>query len=154
MPKKERNNAKRKSESKEKKANSERTFAMQCECNWLLNEIYEFKKVAPLTMTLNSKKSCVNSLMNHLQQRFPEIKLSQNDDNLGAEATLGRTGLKVMFKPDQKELDCLCSQIKTYLEGLDNLVVVFFNADSAIVNNYKEKIEKSGCQSRLTLITI
>jgi len=78
-----------------------------------------------------------------LAKEYPNIVLEQRLGGNRIDAVIGKIGIEAKHRPNQNEINRLYGQVDDYLRYLDHVVVVFFDTNQSVINNFNRKL-KSG----------
>lgn len=121
----------------------------------VLDEINEFKKRAPKIRGKQKERLYTTTLTGFLSHTFPSIEMEQTlGKGTRIDARVGKVGIEAKYRPDQNEINRLYGQIDTYLQLLNDIVVVFFDTDSSTVNDFKNKLKRGGYTEKVKVVNI
>jgi len=121
----------------------------------VLDEINEFKKRAPKIRGKRKERLYTTALTGFLSHTFPSIEMEQTlGKGTRIDARVGKVGIEAKYRPDQNEINRLYGQIDTYLQLLNDIVVVFFDTDSGTVNDFKKKLKRGGYTEKVKVVNV
>jgi len=123
--------------------------------NSVLDEVKNFKRRAPKISGKRKEKLYITALTGYLSHAFPSIEMEQPlGKGSRIDAVVGKIGIEAKYRPDQNEINRLYGQIDTYLQFLNNIIVVFFDTSSGIVNDFKKKLKRGGYAKQVEVVNI
>lgn len=148
----------KKEEIKEKitiEREAERTVTKEADVsvNSIKRNINKWKNVAPKVTGRGKEKKMTISMTSYLASKFPEITLEQNLGGNRIDAVVGKIGIEAKYRPNQSEINRLYGQVDDYLRYLDHVVVVFYDTNQTMINNFKRKIKTGGYDNQLTIVS-
>lgn len=121
----------------------------------VLDEVKIFRKYVPKITGKRREKLYTQRLTGFLSRIFPDIETEQAlGKGTRIDAMVGRVGIEAKCRPDINEIHRLYGQIDTYLQFLDNVIVVFFDTDSGTVNDFKKKLKRGGYSESVAVVNI
>jgi len=121
----------------------------------VLKEVKNFKAHVPSIRGKRKEKQYTLALTGYLAHSFPQIEMEQP---LGKgnriDAIIGNIGIEAKYRPDQNEINRLYGQIDTYLQFLEDIIVIFFDSDSSTVNDFKKKLKRGGYSEKVSVVNI
>jgi len=123
--------------------------------NSVLGEIKSFKRRSTKISGKRKEKLYTTALTGYLSHAFPSIEMEQSlGKGARVDAVVGKIGIEAKYRPDQNEINRLYGQIDTYLQFLNNIIVVFFDTSSGIVNDFKKKLKRGGYAKQVEVVNI
>ena len=113
----------------------------------------KWKNVAPKVTGRGKEKKMTISMTSYLASKFPGITQEQNLGGNRIDAVIGKIGIEAKYRPDQNEINRLYGQVDDYLRYLDHIIVVFYDTNQSMINNFRRKIKTGGYDNQITLVS-
>lgn len=139
----------KKEEIIERRANIE-----EISVNSIIKEIRKWKKFAPKVTGKGKEKKMTLAMTGYLSSSFTNIILEQKLGKSKVDAVIGKVGIEAKYRPDQNEINRLFGQVDDYIQYLDHLVVVFFDTNQSVINNFNRKIKRGRYDKKVTIIPV
>jgi len=137
------------------KGSREERRPRKAQLNQVLDEIKSFKRHVPSISGKRKEKQYTLALTGYLAHSFPQIEMEQPlGKGTRIDAIIGKIGIEAKYRPDQNEINRLYGQIDTYLQFLNEIIVVFFDTDSSTVNDFKKKLKRGGYLEEVSVVNI
>ena len=121
--------------------------------NSIRRSMNNWKNVAPKVTGRGKEKKMTISMTSYLASKFPGIALEQNLGGNRIDAVVGKIGIEAKYRPDQNEINRLYGQVDDYLRYLDHIIVVFYDTNQSMINNFRRKIKTGGYDNQITLVS-
>jgi len=122
--------------------------------NSIKKNINRWKNVIPKITGRRKEKQLTLSMTGYLASSYPDIVLEQKLGGNRIDAVVGKIGIEAKYRPNQSEINRLYGQVDDYLRYLDHIIVVFFDTNQSMINNFKRKIKTGGYNNNVTVINI
>lgn len=138
-----------------KKAKREKVTRKRVQVTKVLDEVKRFKRHVPSIRGKRKERQYTLALTGYLAHSFPQIDMEQPlGKGTRIDALIGKIGIEAKYRPDQNEINRLYGQIDTYLQFLNEIIVVFFDTDSSTVNDFKKKLKRGGYTEKVSIVNI
>jgi len=118
------------------------------------SSINRWKNVVPKITGKNKEKKMTLSMTGFLANSYPNIILEQNLGGNRIDVVIEKIGIEAKYRPNQSEVNRLYGQVDDYLRYLDYIIVVFFDTNQAMMNNFKRKIKTGGYESQISVVGV
>lgn len=122
--------------------------------NSIIRNINQWKNVAPKITGRRKEKQLTLSMTGYLARDYPDIVLEQKFGGNRIDAVVGKIGIEAKYRPNQSEINRLYGQVDDYLRYLDHIIVVFFDTNQSMINNFERKIKTGGYHKQVTVINV
>ncbi len=135
---------------------TKRTIVEQAEISVknIKRNINNWKNVAPKITGKGKEAKMTLSMTGYLASKFPEISLEQKVGGNRVDAVVGKIGIEAKYRPNQSEINRLYGQVDDYLRYLDHIIVVFYDTNQSMINNFKRKIKTGGYHEQVTVVNV
>lgn len=117
-------------------------------------KINQWKTVSPKVRGKGKERQLTLSMTGYLASSYPNITLEQRLGGNRIDAVIDDIGIEAKHRPNQNEINRLYGQVDDYLRYLNHIVVVFFDTNQSMVNNFSRKINTGNYHTKVTLVTV
>jgi len=114
--------------------------------------INKWKDVAPKVSGRGKERKMTLSMTGYLAL-YPDIAMEYTVGSSKVDAVIGNIGIEAKYRPDQNEINRLYGQVDDYLRGLEHIIVVFYDTNQSMINNFRRKLRTGGYSKQVTVVS-
>ena len=104
-------------------------------------KINQWKKVSPKIRGKRKERQLTLSMTGYLASSYPQISHEERLGSNRIDAVIDDIGIEAKHRPNPNEINRLYGQVDDYLRHLSHIIVVFFDTNQTMINNFDKKIK-------------
>ncbi len=116
--------------------------------------INQWKKVSPNIRGKRKERQLTLSMTGYLASSYPNISHEERLGSNRIDAVIDDIGIEAKHRPNQNEINRLYGQVDDYLRHLSHVIVVFFDTNQTMINNFNKKLRTGNYHKKVTVIAV
>jgi len=117
-------------------------------------KLNQWKNKVPKITGKGPERQVVRHMTGYLSGAFDDVRTESKLGKNRIDVVIGKIGVEVKYRAKQNAINRLFGQVASYLEYLDNVIVVFYDTNQGMVNSFKRMLKSGNFDKKVTVMTI
>ena len=117
-------------------------------------KLNQWKNTVPKITGKGRERQLVRHMTGFLAGAYEDVRTEQKLGRNRVDAVIGKIGIEAKSEANQNAINRLYGQVDDYLRYLDHVIVVFYDTNPGMVNDFKRKLKSGNYDKQVTVLAV
>jgi hypothetical protein len=117
-------------------------------------KLNQWKNVVPKITGKGRERQMVRHMTGFLAGAYDDVRTEQKLGRNRVDAVVGKIGIEAKYGANQNAINRLYGQVDDYLRYLDHVIVVFYDTNLGMINDFKRKLKSGNYNKNVTVLAV